>query len=86
LYDAPHWKALAAGLEWQALFSLSMFTVRTPEPAGKDMPIGVQIFWGKIVHLFEGKIDEREETGLFEFLRPYKRAYPDVHLVRSQAQ
>ena len=60
LFDEPNLKALAAGLEWQAFLRLRIFTFRTPQ--GKEIPIGVELFWEKIAKLFEKKLEEKEET------------------------
>lgn len=83
LLDEPHLKAFAAGLEWQALLRLRIFTFRTPE--GKELPIGVEFFWGKIAKLFEKKLEEKEEIGLFDFLKPYKQKYQDVNKAKDIA-
>lgn len=73
VFDEPHLKAFTAGLEWQALLRLRIFTFRTPE--GKDLPIGIEFFWEKIAKLFEKKLEEKEEIKLFESLQPYKQKY-----------
>lgn len=83
LFDEPHLKAFTAGLEWQALLRLRIFTFRTPE--GKDLPIGIEFFWEKIAKLFEKKLEEKEETKLFEFLQPYKQKYQDLKQTKDIA-
>ena len=83
VFDEPHLKALAAGLQWQALLRLRIFTFRTP--GGKDVPIGVELFWERIAKLFERKLEEKEETALFDFLRSYKQKYQDVKAAKDIA-
>jgi hypothetical protein len=83
LVNEPHLKAFMAGLEWQALLRLRIFTFRTPE--GKDLPIGVEFFWEKVAKLFEKKLEEKEETKLFEFLQPYTKKYQDLKQTKDIA-
>ena len=83
VFDEPHLKAIAAGLQWQALLRLRIFTFRTP--GGKDVPIGVELFWERIAKLFERKLEEKEETGLFDFLRSYKQKYQDAKAAKEIA-
>jgi len=83
IVDEPHLKAFAAGLEWQAFLRLRIFTFRMPD--GKELPIGVEFFWGRIAKLFERRIEEKEEIGLFEFLRLYKQKYRDLKQAKDIA-
>lgn len=83
VFDEPHLKALAAGLQWQALLRLRIFTFRTP--GGKDVPIGVELFWERIANMFERKLEEKEETGLFDFLKSYKQKYQDLKAAKEIA-
>jgi hypothetical protein len=62
---------------------LRIFTFRTP--GGKDVPIGVELFWERIAKLFERKLEEKEETALFDFLRSYKQKYQDVKAAKDIA-
>ncbi len=47
----PYIQALLAGLEWQVIIRIKLFTYRSPN--GKETPVGIETFYRLIADVFE---------------------------------
>ena len=78
----PYIQALLAGLEWQVIIRIKLFTYRSPN--GKETPVGIETFYRLIADVFETGISQYEESKLYDVIVQIKEQYDNVEEVRTK--
>lgn len=78
----PYIQALLAGLEWQVIIRIKLFTYRSPND--KETPVGIETLYRLIADVFETGISQYEESKLYDFICPIREQYDNVEEVRTK--